>query len=454
MNDIDWKRKHLDSLREMEMEERRWRAAERMLRRLVSRLCAVAHGAAPELDSQLAPLADACRRDADPDELWNLSERLTETARMVAVANPPPSAAVAPASEPGPAALDVHRLGELVVRLAERLSAELPGAEIAALEPLRAALGAAAGPADLLPLLEGAADGVAARAAALNRERSAAAAILHHVEERLAEMTAYLAGAGAARREDHDATESFNVDVLAQVSQLSDAVRAGHDLDALRALVSGRLEAVGASLEAFRARDERRFREQDARDRQMRERIEELELQMHDMNRQLDAEKQRARIDPLTRVANRTSFDERLAQELARLRRTGVPAALLVWDVDLFKAVNDAHGHRAGDALLRTVAECLGRNRREVDFLGRYGGEEFVMLLVGSGLAEAMRVAEAARAAVAALKMHFRGTPVAVTISCGLTGLRPDDTAAAAFERADAALYRAKQGGRNRCVAD
>ena len=447
MNDTDWKRKHLDSLREMEIEERRWRAAEQTLRRLIARLCAVAHGAAPELDARLAALADATRRDAEPDDMWELSERLTDTARMI------PDTPPAPAPE-GVAELDAHRFGELVLRLAERLSAALPGAETAALEPLRAALDGGAPATDLLVLLEAAVDGIAAHAAALNRERDVAAAILHQVEARLAEMTAYLAGAGTARREDHEATESFNVDVLTQVSRLSDEVRAGNDLDALRALVSGRLEAVGASLEAFRAREERRFHEQDGRDRQMRERIGELELQMHDLGRQLDAEKRRARIDPLTRVANRASFDERLAQELARVRRTGGPTVLLVWDVDRFKAVNDAHGHRAGDALLRTVAECLGRNRREVDFLGRYGGEEFVMLLTGSGLAEAHGVAESARGAVAALKMHFRGTPVAITISCGLTQLRPDDTAATAFERADAALYRAKQEGRDRCVAD
>ncbi len=455
MDAEDWKRKHFESLREMELEERRWRSTEQMLRRLVSRLCAVAHGPDPVLNAELAELADACRRDAEPAQLWTLCEHLSETAKALEdAAAPPPSPAASRESASLAEPAYAQQFRDLVARLIERLDGQFAETEATALESLRTDLAAAAGPADLPPLLESAAELVAARADVLGRERNEAAAILQQVQERLAEMASYLVGAGTAQREDHEATESLNTEVLAQMVQLSDAVRTGGDLNSLRAVVAGRLDVVTSTLQSFRERAESRFLEQDSRNRRMRDRIRELEDGMRDLSRDLDLEKRRARTDPLTRIANRASFDERLLQELARRRRVGIPAALIVWDIDRFKSINDAFGHRAVDALLRAVAAWLGTGRRAVDFLARYGGEEFVTLLVGSNLAEASRIAETMRGDIAALKLHFRGTPVTVTISCGLTELRGEDTPAGAFERADAALYRAKQGGRNRCVAD
>ncbi|HLZ98653.1 MAG TPA: GGDEF domain-containing protein, partial [Steroidobacteraceae bacterium] len=87
------------------------------------------------------------------------------------------------------------------------------------------------------------------------------------------------------------------------------------------------------------------------------------------------------------------------------------------------------------------------------DFVARIGGEEFVMLMTGLPVAKAQQIADELRRGVESLRFHFRGTPVLVTASCGFTGLRPEDTADSAFERADAALYRAKRGGKNVCAA-
>jgi diguanylate cyclase len=103
--------------------------------------------------------------------------------------------------------------------------------------------------------------------------------------------------------------------------------------------------------------------------------------------------------------------------------------------------------------VLREVAVCLSRGRREVDFFARFGGEEFVSLLVGTELGDALLTAEEMRSAVEALRFHFHGSPVRVTVSCGLTALRDGDSADTVFDRADAALYKAKNSGRNLCIA-
>jgi diguanylate cyclase len=122
-----------------------------------------------------------------------------------------------------------------------------------------------------------------------------------------------------------------------------------------------------------------------------------------------------------------------------------------VWDVDHFKRINDSYGHRAGDRVLRAVADCLARRIRATDFIARYGGEEFVMVLSGTQTTDAARLIDEMRESVAKIGFHFRGTPVSITISCGLSALRAGDTTEKAFDRADKALYAAKQKGRNRC---
>ncbi len=483
---IDWKKKHLDSLREMEAEERRWRSIEQILRRLVQRLCAVAKAGEPRLDAQLDKLSAVARRDSDAVELKALFDSLTDTImaaeKSAAPAAPRPTAPAPPASGPGPALASpaaqppaapaapvaaptaaavrdappaaprrwdhsCSAVAALLDRLAQNDAASPEHAE------LHADLAAAADDAALAAVLARVADLVAAHSAAIAHERAEAAAMLAQVTERLEEMAIFLAGASLEREREHEDTESLNVDVLAQMTRLSDEVRSSDDLGALRALVADRLEAVAANVRDFREREQQRFVEHTARTTRMRSRITELESETRELHRNLDLERRRSRIDPLTRVANRSSFDERFAEELARWKRFRSPVSVLIWDVDRFKAINDSCGHRGGDAVLREIAGCLASGRREVDFLGRYGGEEFVTLLIGTPLADALPVAEQMRAAVEALRFHFRGTPVRVTVSCGLTELRDGDSAESVFDRADAALYRAKDGGRNRCVA-
>jgi diguanylate cyclase len=158
-------------------------------------------------------------------------------------------------------------------------------------------------------------------------------------------------------------------------------------------------------------------------------------------------------VDSLTNVHSRYAYENRLAQEFQRWQRHTQPLSFSIWDIDLFKRINDSFGHEAGDRLLRGVADLFARNKRTEDFLARIGGEEFVLLLPMTTLEAAAAVAEKLRSAVEAAAFRHHGEPVKVTISAGITDFRAGDTPTSVYERADRALYQAKQQGRNRCVA-
>jgi diguanylate cyclase len=485
---VDWRKRHLDALREMESEERRWRGVEQILRRLVQRLCAVAMGNDPRLDTQLEGISAATRRDADEEQLRTLFDSLTGAVMAVeksAIVLPTPVATRAPAPPPAPpaplmppaapippsvpvaasvasaASAEVQVIAaperrwqlscQAVELLLERLGqSDAQGAELVA---LRSDLAAAADDAGLAAVLQRVGNLVAEHTAAIARERAEAVMTLAQVTERLSEMAHFLSGESAERERRHGDQETLNIDLLTQMTRLTDDVQTHDDLAALRAMVTERLEVVASNVRDFRERERNRFAENAARSERMHSRLAVLEKESRELSRNLDLEKQRSRIDTLTRVNNRVSFDERFAEELARWKRFQHPVSILVWDIDRFKSINDACGHRGGDAVLREVAVALSRGRREVDFFARFGGEEFVSLLVGADLTDALLAAEEMRVAVESLRFHFHGTPVQVTVSCGLTALRPGDSADIVFDRADAALYQAKNKGRNVCVA-
>jgi diguanylate cyclase len=438
----DWKQKYRDSLIEMEAEEVRWKKVEQVLRRLVGRLCAAGMGVNLKLDDELIALAAANRRNADAEELARLADSLTTTVVAVDAAAPVPTITFP--------ATDIHtRLA--IKSLLERLAARDP--KDPAAPALIAELAGAKNDSTLAKIVTRAADLVHEHGEQLQRERLQTAEILAEVTKRLDEMAAYLSDSNHANRTHFEDTQTYNDTVMSHVRELTDAVAGATELGVLQSLVNARLERVGQHVSNFRAQEEFRLLEVNGRAERMRTRIAELEREASDLHSRLDNEKQGARIDPLTGIANRKSFEERFAHEIAQMPRAPLPVAMLLWDLDSFKAINDSYGHRAGDRVLQSVAACFMAAVRGNDFVARIGGEEFVMLLSGTKIEQAMLIANQVRSAVEALRFHFRGTPVRVTVSCGLTQLKENDVADAAFDSADGALYRAKHGGKNLCVA-
>ncbi len=184
----------------------------------------------------------------------------------------------------------------------------------------------------------------------------------------------------------------------------------------------------------------RRAREENLRlERMVEERTEEL--------------RRISQTDKLTGLANRCYLEEQLDIEFKRAARYKFPLTLAVVDLDLFKHVNDIYGHLAGDAVLREVGSRLRTELRETDFVGRFGGEEFVVILTNTNLQGALRLAEILRRFVEATPVHFEGQDIPVSASIGVAEkVASHETYKAIFAAADRALYFAKDSGRN-CVA-
>ena len=157
-----------------------------------------------------------------------------------------------------------------------------------------------------------------------------------------------------------------------------------------------------------------------------------------------------AELDELTGSLNRRSIMRALDEEVTRAQRLNKPCSVALIDLDLFKRINDAYGHPTGDEVLRTFAITMFANIRAIDKFGRYGGEEFLLLLPDMGVDEAARVLDRLRMIISELDWSALSAGMQVTISAGVTALRKDENSDTLLARADQALYASKAGGRNR----
>jgi diguanylate cyclase len=182
--------------------------------------------------------------------------------------------------------------------------------------------------------------------------------------------------------------------------------------------------------------------------------IADMAKRLENLRDELDNVRAQAAIDSLTQVYNRASFDEQIEREVDLATLFGKRGCLLMIDIDHFKWVNDTHGHPCGDAVLRSVAESLSRcYQRKDDFVARYGGEEFAIVLRDITLPVARNVAERGMDAIRRLEIEHPGVeePIRITASIGIARLRKGEMASSWIERADRALYQAKNAGRD-CI--
>ena len=275
---------------------------------------------------------------------------------------------------------------------------------------------------------------------------------LQQLNQRLSQFQGNLEDDQSSYSGSLDAERELAGTIRGQVELINDNVRAADDLNTLKANVETRLNSLLENIDQARALRDQRDNEVAERLSTMVERIQVMELEAQTFRRHLEEQRQQAMIDNLTGLANRNGLQRRMDEEFERWQRYGGRLLLVVLDVDHFKSINDRFGHLAGDKVLRLIAQQLSRRLRKTDFIGRFGGEEFVILMPGISPEQGAVALKELREGIAGTPFHFKNEPVPVTISIGFTEFMPNDSLDSTFDRADKAMYQAKEQGRNRVV--
>jgi len=275
---------------------------------------------------------------------------------------------------------------------------------------------------------------------------------LQQITARLQEMVQFLVEENKQVDSSEEKGSELNQAVVDEVAGLKLGVENATTLGELQVVVASRIDAISNFMLDHREFEQQRFDSAKENLVQMQEKINQLEKETDELKVNLIAKNKEAMYDALTGIPNRLFYDKRVKEDIGRWKRFDTPLSIAIWDVDKFKSVNDTYGHKAGDKVLKAIAQILNKRIRETDFLARYGGEEFAMLLPGTVEEETLRLANELRQSVADAAFHYNKESVDITISCGISGFRTGDELGAVFERADKALYQAKESGRNRCV--
>ncbi|MDT8371629.1 MAG: diguanylate cyclase [Gammaproteobacteria bacterium] len=239
-----------------------------------------------------------------------------------------------------------------------------------------------------------------------------------------------------------------------EVQGLRNHVEDAGDLNQLKTTINQRLDILNDHFEKYRHADEQRLEQSQLQITQLTQRIKAIEQESDELRQLAALSREQALKDALTGIWNRQALDEVMEKEYARWLRYQSPLSIIIWDIDYFKKVNDNYGHAAGDKVLKTIAQIFKKATRDADFIARFGGEEFMGIFPETRLEEALSLANKIREKVANSKFHYDNKPVPITASAGLAMFRPNDSIDDVFKRADQALYRAKESGRNRCLVE
>ena len=303
---------------------------------------------------------------------------------------------------------------------------------------------------ELVPVLDDLAQLMLAVADQGQREFESYLSLLN---ERLATMQDSLGAARDGHVQSKETAQALDEELRQQVGGLQDSVLGAEDLPSLKQTVQSRLDGLLETVDAYQR--QRGEHEQALSDRlsTLVERVASLEKAATGMREHLEEQRQKALQDPLNALPNRAAWDERLELEVARQQRYGGQLLLAVLDVDHFKRINDSFGHLAGDRVLKIIANELRKRLRKTDFIARFGGEEFALLLPETPIAAGLQLLDSLRTGIESCPFHFKGARIQVTLSGGLASFAEADRAEQVFERADQALYRTKDFGRNRIEA-
>lgn len=248
-----------------------------------------------------------------------------------------------------------------------------------------------------------------------------------------------------------DSSEELNLSLQGSVSDIKESFEDSDEksLKSVQKILYEKLDAITEKVALFTSTQESSQSKLNDEIDIIREQLKATEDESSRLKDDLSKQRERAHTDSLTLLPNRYSYNERLTQEYNRWRRYRSPLSIVIGDIDYFKKVNDSYGHAAGDEVLRQVSQYLQASLRESDYIARFGGEEFIILLPETSLVDAAKAVNKLRQGVKDIVVRFEEHSISVAMSFGISCFDNDDTTKAVFSRADQALFRAKDKGRD-----
>lgn len=509
----DWKDKYFDSLQQLEDKEATWEELQKLLRKAISRLAITAKGINKRLDKILSSIQAHSRDKKDialEQDLQDLSDLLARLddeslAKGPEVSTSAPSTTNAVESS-APQKADIHpyilqlikelkleslspvetlneliqnldkldaeqsinRLADLInpilqqlpqddslikeilIFLVEKISFTHGSSE--QLEKIKEKLHNTFDVADWHQYMDEMVHEIRHIIQDINSEKFELESLIVDVTRQLNEISDVLVDDRSDTVDGHNDSLKLQSMMHKSVDIIQQKVNHETDISQLKSAINENLSTIKSGVEEFRKQDEMRFSNAEKRNSQLQLQLKQMEQESGQLQEKLTENRKKLMFDALTQVRNRLSYDESLEQELSRYSRYKEAFSFAILDIDHFKRVNDQFGHNAGDKALQVVAKMMSKYIRKTDFLFRIGGEEFVLLLPKTSLENAKPLVEKIRGSIAVSSFHFKKQKVDMSLSAGLTEIRADDTAESIYERADAALYEAKNTGRNKLV--
>jgi diguanylate cyclase (GGDEF)-like protein len=286
----------------------------------------------------------------------------------------------------------------------------------------------------------------------LKQERCTAKMFLSTLSETLATVQASVSSTIASSTESDVANDKINKELKDKIKDMGAEINNASSLTDMRGDVNDKLLQIAKALEKKTLLEKQQHQTLQTKLSDMSAQVEQLEQQSQSFEKRIQEQQAKGLQDALTKLGNRAAFDEHFAEEIVRFHKKNFDLTITVIDLDDFKRINDTYGQIAGDKTLQVIANTLTKIVGNDAFIGRYGGEEFVLVYSGVDKITVMNKLNVIRKKVASLPFTFKNTRVSITLSIGVSLVKEGDNAHSSFERADAALYQAKKDGKNRVI--
>jgi diguanylate cyclase (GGDEF)-like protein len=245
---------------------------------------------------------------------------------------------------------------------------------------------------------------------------------------------------------------ALNQQLEQQIGDMANGLNQANSVVDIKTDINTKLQKIIGTLESktnFEAQQQQLIENQLS---EMKDKVDKLEEQSKSFEKRIQEQQAKSMQDALTKLANRAAFDDFFAREIVRYHHKKFDLVLAVVDLDDFKRINDTYGHTAGDKTLQVIANTLTKHIPTDAFCGRYGGEEFVIIMSHISKEQVIKKLDALRLNVARLPFKFKNSKVSITLSIGVSHIQSEDNVHTAFERADSALYKAKEKGKNTVI--